>query len=139
MAALFASLPVAGRLVLGTWGFEGSAALACLCLIAGIYLHFVGRREVPALADPAAMMEEAIQLITSGRTTQALRLLTRVIRLSPRFWQARELRGRLYLALGDPAAAVADLTEAVALAPEESQLRALLAEARLSPPVKSDM
>jgi tetratricopeptide (TPR) repeat protein len=132
LAALFASLPVTGRILLGTWGFEGSAALACLCLIAGTYLHFLGRRHTPALADPAAMLDEAIQLAGAGRTRQAVRLLTRAIRLSPRFWQAMELRGRLYLAMGNPTAAFADFTEAIALAPEEPQLRALLAETRES-------
>ncbi len=132
MSALFASLPVAGRILLGTWGFEGATALACLCLIAGTYLHFLGRRSMPALADPAAMLDEAVQLVREGRTRQAVRLLTRSIRLSPRFWQARELRGRLYLAMGNPGAALADFTEAVALAPEEPRLRALLDETRES-------
>ena len=129
MAALFASLPVAGRILLGTWGFEGSTALACLCLILGTYLHFVGRRNSPALSDPAGMLDEAVQLAADGRTKQAMRLLTRAIRLSPRFWQALELRARLYLAMGNAGGAVADLTQAIALAPGEPQLYSLRGQA----------
>jgi tetratricopeptide (TPR) repeat protein len=129
MAALFASLPVAGRLLLGTWGFEGSTALACLCLILGTYLHFVGRRNAPALSDPAGMLDEAMQLVAAGQTKQAMRLLTRVIRLSPRFWQALQWRGQLFLAMGDSGAALADLSNAIALAPGEPQLYNLRGQA----------
>lgn len=141
MAALFASLPVAGRILLGTWGFDGAAALACLCLLIGMYLYVLGRRSVPALPDPAAMLEEAIELAASGRTKRAVRLLTRAIRLSPRFWQAFEMRGKLYLQTGNPSAALDDFSAAAALAPEELHLQALLASARagLSPPAKGDI
>jgi Flp pilus assembly protein TadD len=122
LAALFASLPVAGRLLLGTWGFEGSTALACLCLILGTYLHFVARRSAPALSDPAAMLDEAMQRVAAGQTKQAMRMLTRAIRLSPRFWQALQWRGQLFLAMGDSDAALADLSGAIAIAPGEPQL-----------------
>ena len=130
LAALFASLPIAGRILLGTWTFDGAAAIAGLCFIVGLYLYFVGRRGAPALPDPAAMLEEAIQLATEGKTAKAVRLLTRAHRLTPDFWQALELRGKLYLATENFDGAIADFTAAIALAPGEPQLRELLDRAR---------
>ncbi len=130
LAALFASLPVAGRIVLGTWSFDGATGVAAICFIVGIYLHLVGRRGSPALPDPAAMLEEAIQLVAEGKIAKAIRLLTRAHRFSPDFWQAIELRGKLYLATGRIDAAIADFTAASALAPGEPQLRQLLEDAR---------
>jgi tetratricopeptide (TPR) repeat protein len=129
MAALFASFPVAGRIWLGVWSFEGAFALSCVCLIGGTYLYFAGRKGAPPLPDPAAMLEEAIQLADGGEHRRALRLLSRAIRLSPRFWQAWEMRGRLHFAAGDFSAALADFTQAAALAPEEAHLAKLRAEA----------
>ena len=37
MALLFASMPAASKLALGTWGFDGAAEISCLCLIVGTY------------------------------------------------------------------------------------------------------
>jgi hypothetical protein len=107
LAALFASLPVAGRLLLGTWGFEGSTALACLCLILGTYLHFVGRRSAPALSDPAAMLDEAMQRVAAGQT--------KAIALAPGEPQLYNLRGQAFAAAGDQEAAQRDYQTAAAL------------------------
>ena len=125
MAGLFGSLPVASKLLLGDWGFEGAAEVSCLCLILGTYFHIVSRRSAPPVPDPATMLDQAIQLASSGRTDQATALLTEAIRLSPQLWQAYQYRGELYLRQGDSVDALEDLTEAIRLAPEEPHLHLL--------------
>ena len=42
MAAVYGSMPLASRIFLGAWDFEGAGALAALCLIAGVYFHLAG-------------------------------------------------------------------------------------------------
>lgn len=123
LAFLFASLPLTGRLFLGSWGFDGAPGIACLCLAAAAYLHFAGRERRPPLPDPAAILDEAIRLAASGETEQGLALLNEALRLSPRLWQARQYRGQMRL--GEPNAAesaLQDFTEAIRLAPDEPHL-----------------
>jgi tetratricopeptide (TPR) repeat protein len=129
LAILFGSLPLVSRLVLGAWEFEDAASVAGLCLIAGTYFHFLGRRTPPAVPDPATLLDQANSLAASGQRGDAMGLLTEAIRLSPRLWQAFQYRGELYLWLHNPAAALADFTEAVRLAPGEQHLYTLRAAA----------
>jgi len=130
MSLLLASLPIASRLFLGGWGFEDAAWLACLCMFIGAYFQIVSRRRFPPLPDPAAMLDQAIQLASSQRTSQAIALLTEAIRLSPRLWQAFQYRGVLYLSREDSvAAALGDFEEAIRLAPGEAHLYELRGQA----------
>jgi tetratricopeptide (TPR) repeat protein len=130
MSLLFASLPLASKLFLGSWGFEGAAELAFLCLVLGTYLHILSRRGAKALRDSAAFLEQAIQLAATGEIDEAIGRLTKAIRLSPRLWQAYQYRGELYLRSDLPDAALQDFTEAIRLAPEEEHLHALRRQAQ---------
>ena len=122
MAAVFGSLPLASRILLGGWGFDGAAEIGCLCLIAGAYFHIVSRR-FPAVPDPATILERAGERAASGRSDRAIALLTEGIRLSPQLWQAFQYRGELYLLQGaHAAAALQDFSEAIRLAPGERHL-----------------
>jgi tetratricopeptide (TPR) repeat protein len=122
MAAVFGSLPLASRILLGGWGFDGAAEIGCLCLIAGAYFHIVSRR-FPVVPDPATMLERAGERAASGRPDRAIALLTEGIRLSPQLWQAFQYRGELYLLQGEQAeAALQDFSEAIRLAPRERHL-----------------
>ena len=122
MAAVFGSLPVASRIFLGGWGFDGAAEIGCLCLIAGAYFHIVSRR-FPAVPDPATILERAGERAASGQSDRAIALLTEGIRLSPEVWQAYQYRGELYLLQGEQAgAALQDFSEAIRLAPREQHL-----------------
>ena len=129
LSILFASLPVASRLFLGVWGFEGAAGIACLCLIAGTYFHILGRRRSPAVPDSATMLDQANHMASAGQTGEAIALLTEAIRLSPRLWQAFQYRGELYLWQPNAVEALADFSEAIRLAPEEPHLYTLRGEA----------
>jgi tetratricopeptide (TPR) repeat protein len=124
MAILFASLPVAGRLLLGEWGFPDATLLSVLCVLAAAYLYFRGRK-FRAAPDPAAMLDQAIQLAASGQSGEAIALLTEAIRVSPRLWQALQYRGEMYLQLGSVEDAMKDFDQAIALAPEEAHIRVL--------------
>jgi len=120
---LFASLPLAGKLFLGSWRFDGALEMACLCLAAAAYLYFVGRESRLPIPDSGAMLEEALQLAASGNRGRALALLDGAIRLSPHLWQARQYRGEIHLEEADGAeAALKDFTEAIQLAPGEPHL-----------------
>jgi tetratricopeptide (TPR) repeat protein len=130
MAALFASMPAASRLFLGVWGFDGAAEIACLFLILGTYLHIMGQRRSRAMPDPASMLDQAIQLASSGQIDEAIALLTETIRLSPHLWQAYQYRGELYLHQQSLDAALRDLDEAIRLAPDEPHLHALRKQAQ---------
>ena len=126
LAVLFAGLPLVGVWFLGSWGFDGSLGIACLCLIAAAYLHIAGRTRRPPLPDPSTILDEAIQLAASGETDRGIQLLNELLRMSPRLWQARQHRGQMRLV--EPAAAEAvlqDFTEAIRLAPEEHHLYVL--------------
>jgi len=123
LAFLFGSLPLASRLFVGSWGFDGAPGIACLCLAAGAYLHFAGRGRRPPIPDSATFLGEAIRLAASGETSRALALLDEALRLSPRLWQAREYRGQMRLE--EPGAAeraLRDFSEAIRLAPGEPHL-----------------
>ena len=121
MAVVFGSLPLAGKLFLGSWDFDGAAEIGCLCLIAGAYFHVVSRR-FPAVPDPATILERAGERAAAGRADQAIALLTEGVRLSPQLWQAFQYRGELYLQGEQLEAAIQDFSEAIRLAPREPHL-----------------
>jgi tetratricopeptide (TPR) repeat protein len=125
MAALFAAMAVGSRIVLGTWPFDGSLEISAVCLAVGAYFHITGRRQKPALPDPAVLLDQAFELARSGRIDDAVALLTRAIRSSPHLWQALQYRGELYLAQQNLPAAAADFSEAIRLAPDEQHLYTL--------------
>jgi tetratricopeptide (TPR) repeat protein len=123
LAVLFGTLPLAAKLFLGSWTFDGAAWLACLCLLAAAYLYYVGRERRPPIPDSAVILDEAIRLVASGDTDGGIALLDTALQLSPRLWQAREYRGQVHL--GEPGAAesaLKDFTEAIRLAPDEPHL-----------------
>lgn len=123
LACLFASLPLAGKLFLGSWRFDGAIELAALCLGAAGYLYFAGREHRSPIPDSAAMLDEALRLAGLGQTGRGLALLDEALRLSPGLWQALEYRGRMRLAEANAAeAALKDFTEAIRLAPDEPHL-----------------
>jgi tetratricopeptide (TPR) repeat protein len=132
LAALFASFPIVGRIVLGEWAFEGAGGVAGLWLALGAYLHVRSRR-VRTAPDPSALLEDAVQSASAGDTRRALRVLDRAIGDNPWFWQAYQCRAEIRLHLGDTASAIADLDEAIRLAPEEEHLRELRAQAISGP------
>jgi tetratricopeptide (TPR) repeat protein len=125
LALLFASLPLAGKLFLGSWGFEDATLLAVLCFLVAAYLHIRGRRSAHPAPDDAALLDQAIQLAASGQPAEAIALLTEAIRLSPRLWQAFQYRGELYLQRGSADAALQDFDRAIGLAPNESHIHVL--------------
>jgi cytochrome c-type biogenesis protein CcmH/NrfG len=125
---LFGSLPVAGRIVLGTWEFSGAAEIACLLLMLGAYFH-IRSRLYAAKPDPATLLDQAGQLASDGRIERAIALLTRTIRQSPKLWQAYQYRGELRLRLGNVALAAQDFSEAIRLAPNEPHLYVLREQA----------
>ena len=126
LALLFASLPLASRLFLGSWGFEGAAELAGLCAILGSYFHLVSRRR-NKLPDSAAMLYRALEVASSRGPGEALTLLDRTIGQNPRFWQAYQCRAELHLAEHAPTLALADVSAAIVLAPAEAHLYRLRA------------
>ena len=69
LALLFGSFPVVGRLVLGDWEFGGSAEIACLLLLAGIYFHLRSRRRYSACPDPATLLDQANRFAASAAPT----------------------------------------------------------------------
>ena len=126
LAFLFASLPLASKLLLGSWAFDDASGIACLCLVAAAYLYFAGRESRPPIPDSAAILGEAVRLAASGETGQGIALLNEALRLSPRLWQARQYRGEIRLGEPDAAeSALQDFTEAIRLAPGEPHLYVL--------------
>jgi len=131
LALLFASLPVASKLLLGFWGFEGAIQLAVLCFLAGVYLHFWARRRAKALSDAAAMLGQALQFAGEGQTDRAIALLSKAIHQNRHFWQAYQYRAKLYLERQDSwTRGLADVETALRLAPNEPDLYALRDHAR---------
>jgi tetratricopeptide (TPR) repeat protein len=123
MAILFASLPLAGKLFLGSWGFDGAPGIACLCLIAAAYLSLAGRERRHPLPDSATILEAAIRQAAAGETDLALALLDEALRLDRRLWQARQYSGQVRLGqAGAAEAALQDFTAAIRLAPDEPHL-----------------
>jgi tetratricopeptide (TPR) repeat protein len=130
MALLFASLPVACRLFVGTWGFEDALGVSCLCLFLGAYFRILSRRSLPAVPDDATFLDRALQLALEGRTERSIVLLTEAINLNPRLWQAFQYRGELNLLQAETLrAALDDFTEAIRLAPGEPHLYVLRSQA----------
>src|SRR5580700_10507047 len=72
LGLLFASLPLAGRLFLGSWRFDGALDIAGLCVFAAVYLYFVGRGPRPPVPDSAVILHEALRLAASGATGRGL-------------------------------------------------------------------
>ncbi len=125
LAALFGSLPVASRVLLGTWGFPEAAELGFVCLCVGVYLEIRGRRR-QSLADDATALQQALSLAAEGRSKDAVAVLTKALRVSPRLWQAYQYRGQIRLREPETwSEALADFHEAIRLAPNEAHLYAL--------------
>jgi len=122
IAAVFGSLPIAGRILLGNWGFEEAWEFACALLVVGAYFHLLGRRAQRAMPDPAIVMDRAIRLASEGRVDDAIALLTKTIRLNPRLWQALQYRGELYLMQDRADSALRDFDAAILLAGDEKHL-----------------
>jgi tetratricopeptide (TPR) repeat protein len=123
LALVFASLPLAGKLFLGSWRFDGALDIACLCMLAAAYLYFVERDRRPQTPDSAAILDKALQMAARGATGRGLALLDKALRLDPGLWQAWEYRGQIHL--GEPdgvKSALEDFTEAIQLAPDEPHL-----------------
>jgi tetratricopeptide (TPR) repeat protein len=128
LAVLFGAMAAGSRLILGAWPFDGALELSLLCAGLGAYFHILSRRH-RSLADPAVLLDEAIQLNASGRVGDAIALLTKAIRQSPQLWQAFQYRGELYLLQQNYAAATQDFSEAIRLAPQEQHLYLLREQA----------
>ena len=123
LALIFASLPLAGKLFLGSWRFDGALDIAGLCVLAAAYLYFVERDRRPQTPDSAAMLGQALQLASTGATGRGLALLDEALRLDPGLWQAWEYRGQIHLIEPDGTeSALDDFTEAIRLAPDEPHL-----------------
>jgi tetratricopeptide (TPR) repeat protein len=123
LALIFASLPLAGKLFLGSWRFDGALEIACLCMLAAGYLYFFERDRQPQTPDSAAILDKALQLAAKGATGRGLALLDEALRLDPGLWQAWEYRGQLHLGDSDGTeSALKDFTEAIRLAPDEPHL-----------------
>src|SRR5215471_8573490 len=101
MALLFASLPLAGKLFLGSWRFDGALDIAGLCMLAAAYLYFVERDRRPQTPDSAAILDKALQMAARGAPRRALALLDKALQLDPGLWQAWEYRGRIHLGQPD--------------------------------------
>jgi tetratricopeptide (TPR) repeat protein len=130
LAFLFASLPLAGKLFLGSWRFDGAVGIACLCLVAAAYLYLIGRESRPSIPDSAAILDKALRLAEAGETGRGIALLNEVLRENPRLWQARQYRGQMHLGEADGAeTALEDFTEAIRLAPDEPHLYILRSHA----------
>ena len=131
LGVLFGSLPVASKLLLGSWEFEGAAQLAGLCLMLAAYLHLRARRNTKTIPDAASMLDQASQLAGQGERDRAIGLLSRAIHLDPRFWQAYQYRGRLYLERRESwSRALDDFNSAIRLAPGEAELYQLREQAQ---------
>ena len=123
LGMLFASLPLMGKLFLGSWRFDGALAAACLCLIAAAYLYFLGRESRPSIPDSAAILDQALRSAASGATARGIALLDEALRLDPGLWQAWEYRGQIHLLESNATqSALQDFTEAIRLAPGEPHL-----------------
>jgi tetratricopeptide (TPR) repeat protein len=109
-------------LLLGSWAFPEGLGLACLCGIAAAYFHIMSRRRMRALPDPAKIIEVAVELAYKGKMDQAIALLTKEIRRSPKLWQLHQYRGQLHMLNGAADLALLDINEAIQLAPNEAEL-----------------
>jgi tetratricopeptide (TPR) repeat protein len=81
--------------------------------------HLDGTARDPAGVDLAALLDRAIVLVAAGEPAQALPLLERYVTEAPGDAEGHAQLGLCRLGLGDPAAALAHLSRATALAPDE--------------------
>jgi tetratricopeptide (TPR) repeat protein len=116
------ALAMAVLLLLGSWAFPEGLGLACVCGISAAYFHVMSRRRMRVVPDPAKMIEVAVELAHEGKVDRAIALLTKEIGRSPKFWQAYQYRGHLYLLQGAADLALRDIDEAMRLAPNEPDL-----------------
>jgi len=137
VAALFASLPLAGRVALGVWTFEAAWELAICLAIAGSYFSIRSHRH-RTVPDSATLLETAIRVAWEGRIDEAIGLLDESLRLSPRLWQALEYRGELHLRRTRPALALPDLDAALQLAGEQPHLVELRETARIAAAARAE-
>ena len=124
---LFASLPVAGKIVLGVWAFQESAAIAVICFAIAAYLYMRSLGRIPTIPDSAAMLERANRLSGSGKMAKAISILTKALGLDRKLWQALQYRAELRASQGDYRGALDDVSEAIRLAPQEQHLYLLRA------------
>ena len=130
LAVVFASLPLAAKVALGSWRFDDALDIAGLCLFAGGYFYFVGRDRRPQTLDSAVILDKALRFAARGATRRGLALLDEALQLDPTLWQAWEYRGQIHLAEpGGAESAFEDFTEAIRLAPEEAHLYILRSHA----------
>ena len=66
LAALFATLPIACKIFVGTWGFDEAFDAAGLCAVLGTYFHILSRRSLPAVPDDATMLDRGIRSGSRG-------------------------------------------------------------------------
>jgi tetratricopeptide (TPR) repeat protein len=125
---LFASLPVAGRLLFGVWGFPEAAGISGICFAIAVYLYARSVGQRLGIPDSAVLLDRAQQLVSLGRVPKAISVLTQAIRLDPNLWQAYEYRGRLRISEGNYSEALKDISEAIRLAPRERHLYFLRAQ-----------
>ena len=129
---LFASMPVAARIVLGAWAFQEAGAISVICFAIAAYLHLRSRGRMPTIPDSATLMDRASRLTASGRMAKAISVLTKALGLDRRLWQAFQYRAELRASQGDYRGALEDVSQAIRLAPREEhlyQLRARLYQA----------
>ena len=124
---LFATMPVAARIVLGVWAFHEAAAIAVICFALAGYLHLRSRGRIPTIPDGATMMDRASRLTASGRLAQAIAVLNKALGLDRKLWQAFQYRAELRASQADYRGALDDISEAIRLAPEEPHLYLLRA------------
>ena len=124
---LFASMPVAARIVLGVWAFQEAGAISVICFAIAAYLHLRSRGRMPTIPDSATLMDRASRLTASGRMAKAISVLTKALGLDRRLWQAFQYRAELRASQGDYRGALEDVSQAIRLAPREEHLYQLRA------------
>jgi Flp pilus assembly protein TadD len=125
---LFASMPVAAKILMGVWGFQEAAAISIICFAIAAYLYLLSRGRTRAIPDGAEMMDRARRLAASGKMAKATFVLTKALSLDPKLWQAFQYRGELQVSQGDYRGALDDFSEAIRLAPQERHLYLLRAQ-----------
>ena len=125
---LFASMPVAAKILLGVWGFQEAGAISIICFAIAAYLYLLSRGRLRTIPDSAEMIDRARRLAASGKVAKSILVLTKALSLDPKLWQAFQGRGELRVSLGDYRGALDDFTEAIRLAPQERHLYLLRAE-----------
>ena len=127
IGSLFASMPLAAKILLGVWEFQEAAAISLICFAIATYLYLKSRARMLTIPDGAEMMDRARQLSASGKMAKAISLLTKTLWLDPKLWQAFQYRAELRASQGDFRGALNDFSEAIRLAPYERHLYLLRA------------